>query len=252
MSIQPIKQQVVAYVRVSTGKQEASGLGIEAQLEYIHTAAKAQHWEVVAVFQETISGTKAPEQRPEMAKAITMALSMNIPIVAAKIDRISRDVEHMASLMKRVQLKVATMPQADNFQLHLFAALAEQERAFISQRTKDALKALQERADNGCAESIAKVQRRAHNLVGARKAKTDKANAFIVDSSTHQDTSKKVNPHHIALMSHVKSFLFDGVNTLQGLADALNSAGYLTSRGGYWHPTSVARLMGSLSVTFMK
>ncbi|WP_413791203.1 MULTISPECIES: recombinase family protein [unclassified Pseudomonas] len=248
MSIPQIKQKVVAYVRVSTGKQEASGLGIEAQLEYIHTAAKAQHWEVVAVFQETVSGTKAPEQRPEMAKAIAMALSMNIPIVAAKIDRISRDVEHMASLMKRVQLKVATMPQADNFQLHLFAALAEQERAFISQRTKDALKALQERADNGCVESIAKVQRRAHNLVGARQAKADMSKAIIPDGSA----PKKISPHVAALMPHVKGFLFDGVKTLQGLADALNNAGHFTSRGGSWHPTSVARLMDSLSVSFMK
>lgn len=244
MSIQPIKQQVVAYVRVSTGKQEASGLGIEAQLEYIHTAAKAQHWEVVAVFQETISGTKAPEQRPEMAKAITMALSMNIPIVAAKIDRISRDVEHMASLMKRVQLKVATMPQADNFQLHLFAALAEQERAFISQRTKDALKALQERADNGCAESVAKVQRRAHNLVGARKAKVDKASSI--------EPVVKMNQHHIEIAPHVKACLFEGVRTLQGLADCLNAKGKCTSRGGLWSPTTVSRLMVALGLGFNK
>ncbi|WP_122677764.1 recombinase family protein [Pseudomonas viridiflava] len=52
--------------------------------------------------------------------------------------------------MKRVAFKVATMPNADTMQLHLFAVLAEQERAFISQRTKDALKALQQRADDGC------------------------------------------------------------------------------------------------------
>src|SRR5690606_35947613 len=49
----------------------------------------------------------------------------------------------IATLMddKRVKLRVAQMPQADKFQLHIYAALAEQERTFISERTKAALKA---------------------------------------------------------------------------------------------------------------
>ena len=37
------------------------------------------------------------------------------------------------------------MPNADRFQLHIYAALAEQERAFISQRTKQALAAAKSR-----------------------------------------------------------------------------------------------------------
>lgn len=99
-----------------------------------------------------------------------------MPLVA-KLDRLSRDVEHIASLMRRVDFKVGTMPQADKFQLHLFAALAEQERAFISQRTKDALRALQRRADDGC-ESIAKVERRSQALSKGRiKGNTDTMNA---------------------------------------------------------------------------
>ncbi|MFF7709475.1 recombinase family protein [Pseudomonas sp. NPDC007930] len=56
---------------------------------------------------------------------------------------------HIADLMKRATLKVATMPHADNFQLHLFAALAEQEREFIASRTKDALAALKRDALQG-------------------------------------------------------------------------------------------------------
>lgn len=53
----------------------------------------------------------------------------------AKLDRLSRDVEHIASLMRRVDFKVGTMPQADKFQLHLFAALAEQESEFAGLRS---------------------------------------------------------------------------------------------------------------------
>lgn len=231
---------VVGYVRVSTGKQEASGLGLEAQVEYIHTAARQQGWSVTHIYSEAISGSVAPLERPECSKAIAQGL----PLVVAKLDRLSRDVEHIASLMKRVDFKVATMPQADNFQLHLFAALAEQERAFISQRTKDALKALQERADSGCEESLAKVERRSQALSkGRAKGNADNMNAI---------KAVKIDAHREGIAPHVKSCLYEGCNTLQSLADCLNAKGKHTSRGGLWSPTTVRRLMLALGVGFKK
>jgi hypothetical protein len=164
--------------------------------------------------------------------------------VVAKLDRLSRDVEHIASLMKRVDFKVATMPQADKFQLHLFAALAEQERAFISQRTKDALKALQQRADDGCEESIAKVQRRSQALSKGRiKGNTSNMNAA---------KAVKQEAHHTLVGTHVEQCLYRGVNTLQSLADCLNTKGIYTARGGLWSPTTVRRLMLALGVEFKK
>ncbi|MFK3605622.1 serine recombinase [Pseudomonas sp. AP19] len=231
---------VVAYIRVSTKGQGESGLGLEAQRSYIETAAKQNGWTVVAEFSETISGTTPPLERPECSKAIAQGL----PLVVAKLDRLSRDVEHIASLMKRVDFKVATMPQADKFQLHLFAALAEQERAFISQRTKDALKALQERADSGCEESLAKVERRSQALSkGRAKGNADNMNAI---------KAEKIDAHREGIAPHVMACLYQGCNTLQSLADCLNSKGKHTSRGGLWTPTTVRRLMLSLNVTFKK
>jgi len=231
---------IVGYVRVSTGKQEASGLGLEAQVEYIQTAARQQGWNVTHIYSEAISGSVAPLERPECSKAIAQGL----PLVVAKLDRLSRDVEHIASLMKRVDFKVATMPQADKFQLHLFAALAEQERAFISQRTKDALKALQQRADDGCVFSQAKVKRRSDNASVARAAKKEKAaqGCEVV----------KQNSHHTEIAPHVMACLYQGCDTLQSLADCLNAKGKHTSRGGLWSPTTIRRLMLSLNVTFKK
>lgn len=231
---------VVAYIRVSTKGQGESGLGLEAQRSYIETAAKQNGWTVVAEFSETISGTTPPLERPECSKAIAQGL----PLVVAKLDRLSRDVEHIASLMKRVDFKVATMPQADKFQLHLFAALAEQERAFISQRTKDALKALQERADSGCEESLAKVERRSQALSkGRAKGNADNMNAI---------KAEKIDAHREGIAPHVMACLYQGRDTLQSLADCLNSKGKHTSRGGLWTPTTVRRLMLSLNVTFKK
>lgn len=232
---------VIAYYRVSTKGQGESGLGLESQRSYVEQAAKANGWVVVGEYTDTVSGSIPPTERP----ACSQAIAQGLPMVVAKLDRLSRDVEHIASLMKRVTFKVATMPQADAFQLHLFAALAEQERKFISQRTKDALKALQERADNGCEESLAKVGRRAANAAVARQAKADRAQSPEVPTP-------KVNTHHKEIAPHVKACLFEGANTLQALADCLNSKGKLTSRGGMWSPTTVARLMAAIGVTFSK
>ena len=73
--------KVVAYIRVSTGKQEASGLGLEAQVAYIEKAAEQNGWEVVATFSEALSGAKAPESRPECAKALALATTLGLSLI---------------------------------------------------------------------------------------------------------------------------------------------------------------------------
>lgn len=230
--------QVVAYYRQSTGAQEKSGLGIEAQKEYVASAARSQGWEVVAEYTETVSGTIAPLDRPECKKA----LAHGLPLVAAKVDRISRDVEHIAGLMKRTTLKVATMPHADNFQLHLFAALAEQERAFIAARTKEALAALKARAEAGHVESIVKVTNRAEKLAkGRTAANRAKATAAVQDRVT--SWVKAVRPH-------ITECLHDKGNTLQQVADCLNDKKIATARGGEWSAMQVSRVMKTLGLAF--
>lgn len=240
----PIK--VVAYLRVSTGRQEASGLGLEAQEHYIKTAAQQHGWEIVGTFTEAVSGTVAPEDRPQMAQAMVKAKELGACILVAKLDRLGRDVEHIARLMKTHNIKVATMPQADNFQLHLFAALAQQEREFISQRTKDALARLQARADAGCVESIAKVKNRSDNSRIARQAKAEKLGVMpaVVEP--------KIANHRASIAPHVMACLYQGASTLQAVADYLNSRGNTTSRGGEWNPTTVRRLMIALDISFAK
>lgn len=140
---------VVSYLRVSTAKQGESGLGIEAQRSYISQAAQAKGWNIVAEYIDTASGSIAPTERAECVKALNACKELGAVLVVAKLDRLSRDVEHIAGLMKRVPFKVATMPDAEAFQLHIYASLAEQERKFIGQRTKDGLKALASRAESG-------------------------------------------------------------------------------------------------------
>lgn len=230
--------EVVAYYRVSTGAQEKSGLGLEAQVDYVHSAVRQQGWTVVAEYTETVSGAIAPQDRPECKRA----LAHGLPVMVAKLDRIGRDVGHIADLMKRTSLKVATMPLADNFQLHLFAALAEQERSFIASRTKDALKALAARALEGDSESIAKVARRSETLAKGRTP-TNRAKAG-------EAVQQRVMTWLETVRDPIDLCIHKGAKTLPQVAQCLNEKGVPTSRGGEWSSMQVSRAMKSLQLSF--
>src|SRR5262245_54063282 len=133
------------YVRVSSSQQGRSGLGIEAQREALARFAAAEGFELVRVFVEveTGKGTDALDRRPHLAAALAEARRLRCPVAVAKLDRLSRDVHFISGLMAhRVPFLVAELgPDVDPFILHLFAALAEKERAMIATRTKAALAA---------------------------------------------------------------------------------------------------------------
>jgi DNA invertase Pin-like site-specific DNA recombinase len=96
---------------------------------------------------ETGKGGAPLERRPQLSAALAAARKRRSPIIVAKLDRLSRNVHFIAGLMQeRVPFVVAELGNdVDPFILHLFAALAEKERALISRRTKDALAAAKAR-----------------------------------------------------------------------------------------------------------
>lgn len=137
-------RQYVVYTRVSTKEQGRSGLGLEAQerdIQLFLTNYSEVPWEIVGRFQDVQSG--GDDDRPQLRVALEQCRRTGAELLVAKLDRLGRKVSFIAQLMDdaKVRLRVATMPQADKFQLHIYAALAEQERDFISARTKAALKA---------------------------------------------------------------------------------------------------------------
>ncbi|MCX2814574.1 MULTISPECIES: recombinase family protein [unclassified Pseudomonas] len=235
---------VVAYIRVSTSGQGESGLGLEAQRDYIERAAQANGWNISSEFVDVVSGKLALEERPEGKKALAACKQHNAQLLVAKLDRLSRSVLHIAQLMEQVDFKVATMPQADKFQLHLFAALAQQEREFIAQRTKDALAALQRRADAGEADAVAKVNRRTQAL--------EKGRAVADITAANNIRMEKVTAFQEAVRPHIESCLFKKLDTLQAVANCLNAKGITTKRGSEWNPTAVRRLMLALNLQFPK
>ena len=136
--------RAIAYLRVSTQRQGRSGLGLEAQREAIarhcHAAGITLAGEYIEI--ETGKGADALDRRPQLKAALTAAKRARAPIIVAKLDRLSRDVAFVAGLMAdRVPFVCCDLPDADPFMLHIYAAMAEQERRMISARTKAALAA---------------------------------------------------------------------------------------------------------------
>lgn len=140
----------IGYCRVSTAEQGKSGLGLEAQKAAIEAFAVREGFTVSEWFTEVMSGKRVSDtldERPQLQAALKLGKSLKCPILVSRLDRLSRDVHFISGLMvQRAQFVVCELgTDVDPFMLHLFAALAEKERAMISQRTKAALAALKAR-----------------------------------------------------------------------------------------------------------
>ena len=233
---------VVSYCRVSSHGQGESGLGLEAQREYISRAAQQNGWNIVGEFVDVVSGKLAIEDRPEGKKALVACKKLKAQLVVAKLDRLSRSVHHIARLMEQTEFKVATMPQAKTFELHLFAALAQQEREFIANRTKEALAALKSRADAGDVQSVEKISRRSEAL--------DKGRTEANRAKATEAVQLRVNTWQESVRDPIDLCIRKGGRTLQQVADCLNGKDITTSRGGEWSPMQVSRVMKSLALNF--
>ena len=218
-------RQAVAYIRVSTGQQGKSGLGIEAQRGAIACFAAAEGCELLAevVEVETGKGSDALDRRPKLAEALAKARKLKVPVVVAKLCRLSRDVAFISGLMaQRVPFIVAELgADADPFMLHIYAALAEKERGMISDRTRAAL-----------------VAKKAQGAVLGNRTN-------LGDAQAKGATANKAAAETFAanVLPVVRQIQASGATTLRAIAEALNARGIRTARGGGWHDSTVRNLL---------
>lgn len=169
------KMQIVSYLRVSTARQGASGLGLEAQRAAVASYASAGAHNLVTEFVEVESGKKA--DRPQLAAALTACRLHRATLVIAKLDRLARNVAFIANLMDGgVEFVACDMPHANRLTLHLLAAIAEHEREMISQRTRAALQAAKARGvrlgnPNGASALLEGCRAAAERSAGVRRAR---------------------------------------------------------------------------------
>lgn len=225
----------VAYLRVSTTKQGASGLGIEAQRSSV--AAIVGNGVLLAEYVEVESGRKT--DRPALARALQHAKATNATLICAKLDRIGRRAAHVLSLLddaKKAGLAVifADNPNAGALTLGVLAVVAEEEARAISARTVAALAAAKARGQklggpNGAAPLLAYVAEHGNGVAiqGAMRCADDFAEGlrFAVDA-----------------------ILASGAATLVEIAAGLNSQGFMSRRGGEWYASSVSLLLRRLGV----
>src|ERR1700738_1935801 len=215
---------IITYIRVSTSQQGRSGLGIEAQRATLQHFAHAEGFEVAREFVEveTGKGADAMDRRPQLKAALAAARKQRCHVAVAKLDRLSRDVHFISGLMAhKVPFLVAELgPDVDPFVLHLFAALAEKERALISTRTRQALAAAKAR---GVTLGNPKLQTARGSAVEAVTAGADRFAANVLPIIREAQKA--------------------GATTLREIAAALNARGVATARGGQWHATSVSNIL---------
>jgi DNA invertase Pin-like site-specific DNA recombinase len=215
--------EIVSYLRVSTGRQGRSGLGLEAQREAIWRFCESNGLSLAGEHVEVESGkgTDALDTRPKLRAALDQARKRKCSIVTAKLDRLSREVAFISGLMaQRVPFVVAELgPDVDPFILHIYAALAEKERAMISARTRAALQAAKARGQRLGNPNLDEVRDKA--IAATRAA----AAAF----------AEGVLP--------IIRQLRDEGRGMRQIAKILNERNVPTMRGGRWAPTQIGDIL---------
>lgn len=213
-------QTYVAYYRVSTQKQGQSGLGLEAQKKMVEDFCKGG--KVIGTFTDIESGKN--NLRPELQKAVAIAKEQGALLVIAKLDRLSRNVFFISSLLEwGVQFKALDIPLADHFTVHLFAAIAEKERRMISERTKAALAAKKERGYKMGSPSPTLTEE-------IRK----KGTAALMENACK-------NEHSLRAMTVIRLLRNNGAS-YRAIACELNRSGFKTRYEKAFHPMAVKRL----------
>jgi DNA invertase Pin-like site-specific DNA recombinase len=230
----------VAYYRVSTNRQAASGLGLEAQQAAVASYLNGGNWKLVGEFTDVESGKRV--DRPELLKAMELCRLTGSRLLIAKIDRLARNVHFLSGLMEQgVDFLACDMPAATPLTVHIMAAVAQAEREAISARTKAGLESIRQRiATDGY--HISRAGRRITRLGNPNPiAKPDHAKATAAVIAKADAYAARVAPTIKALR--------DGALTLQAIADRLNELGFLTPRGAAWSPMAVKRIIDRADAT---
>ncbi len=220
-------QRLVAYERVSTARQGASGLGLEAQRKTIEDFAASRGAEVFARFTEVESGKRA--DRPELAKALHLAKVTGATLVIAKLDRLSRNAAFLLALRDSgVQFVAVDMREANDLTVGIMALVAQSEREAISRRTKEALAVVKARGVKlGNPNGAAALRRAGKGGVALQAAVSANADCFAADLAGVVNGYQGVR----------------GVTPLRAIAGQLNARGTMTRRGGRWQVSNVKRLL---------
>lgn len=219
----------VGYIRVSTGDQADSGLGLTAQEQRIRAYCTAAGLNLVSIIRdEGISGSVLLHQRPG-GQALEQALASGVNhIVALKLDRLFRDAEDALHQTRAWAERGVTMHLVDfggqsihsgnaigRMLLTMLAAFAEFERAIISERTRQALA----------------VKRQRGEVLGQ------------IPYGYQRDGNELMpDPQEQAVLARILDMRQQGMS-YHAIARALNAEGVPSKDAGKWHAMTVRRIL---------
>jgi len=212
--------EYVAYYRVSSQSQGRSGLGLQAQKAAVTLFIGGQ--KPIGEFEEVESGRR--RTRPELTKALALAVSKNATLITAKLDRLSRNARFLLEILESgVEIVFCDFPDMpkgpmNKFFLTMMAAVAELESGMISDRTRAALRAAK---SNGV------------QLGTAGKA---------LAAKNHQQALERA----LVIKPKIISLQRKGIRSAKGISAIFNANGVKTLNGGPWHPTTVQRILNRL------
>jgi DNA invertase Pin-like site-specific DNA recombinase len=219
-------QTVVSYLRVSTAKQGASGLGLESQRAQI-LAAYPSH--KIIEFLEVETGKK--NNRKILTAAMAKAKELNCTLVVAKLDRLSRNAAFLMDLhTNKVNFTALDVPDLNTLTLGIFATMAQYEREKIVDRVK---KALETKKAKGNYVTQKTIEQGTKNLQEnrAKGVETNKQKAL------ENENNRKAKGYAKLLKSNGY--------TLKKIVETLNVEGFKTSQGCSFKLTTVVRLLAS-------
>lgn len=203
------QKTAIAYLRVSTQRQEISGLGMDAQCATINHTAQQRNINLVGEYIEVESGTKkGNKKRVELYKALEECKQRGAMLIVAKLDRLARDAKFLLTILdSSVEVLFCDMPDANRMTITIYAALAEYEAKLISERTKAALAAKKAKG------------------IKLGNPKCNELWKFSTTRHAHKEISK--NDDAAVLIKEMRKT----GHTLEEIADTLNRARITTSRG---------------------
>ena len=214
----------ISYLRVSTTKQGSDGLGIDAQDSRSNACQQYQRQHTARVR----GGGIGQSRREATARcSLREARLLGATLLVAKLDRLTRNVHFMSSLMQSgVDFVACDNPNANRLTIQLLTAVAEHECALISARTKAVLAAARARGVKlGSVRGFSDGEKIRGAKISAQKR-----------TAAARDRARDIAP----IISELKD---NGANTLAKIAAGLSERGVLTATGkSTWSVSSVADL----------
>jgi len=225
-------EKVVLYYRVSTKSQGESGLGLEAQRVAVARYLKSLPEQVKVIYEAKEVESGKCNDRPVLQESLRLCKTRGATLVISKLDRLSRDVGFLDTMLKsKIEFVCADMPQANQVMVGFMANIAQYERQIIGERTKAGL-------------AVAKAKgKKLGNPNGAEAFQG--INGGTVAGAVHK---KNADEHAFDLRDDIAAAKEAGVTSYAGIARYFNEEEILTPRGKQWYPATVKNLLARLDI----